>query len=306
MVEEVLYYLRPKRGEVIVDGTLGAGGHAESILQRITPGGRLIGIDRDPEAIARAQARLGEMAAAVSYYCENFRDIQSIIGGEGLDEVDGILLDLGVSSMQLDERSRGFSFRDDGPLDMRMGPDAARTAADIVNSASEDELTRILYQYGEERWARRIAQFITEARQRGPIRTTGQLEQIVKDAVPAGARRGRKHPARKTFQALRIAVNDELEDLKEGITQGIECLAPSGRIVVLTYQSLEDRIVKSTFNSLAKGTGYPPGHPLHVVPILELPIRKPVRPSEAEIESNPRSRSAKLRAAVRVGGERDA
>ena len=306
MVEEVLYYLRPKRGEVIVDGTLGAGGHAESILQRITPGGRLIGIDRDPEAIARAQARLGEMAAAVSYYCENFRDIQSIIGGEGLDEVDGILLDLGVSSMQLDERSRGFSFRDDGPLDMRMGPDAARTAADIVNSASEDELTRILYQYGEERWARRIAQFITEARQRGPIRTTGQLEQIVKDAVPAGARRGRKHPARKTFQALRIAVNDELEDLKEGITQGIECLAPSGRMVVLTYQSLEDRIVKSTFNSLAKGTGYPPGHPLHVVPILELPIRKPVRPSEAEIESNPRSRSAKLRAAVRVGGERDA
>ena len=283
MVEEVLSYLRPQRGEVIVDGTLGAGGHAEAILERITPGGRLIGIDRDPEAIARAQERLDAMAASVSYHRENFRSIRAVIDGEGVEAVDGILLDLGVSSMQLDEPSRGFSFRADAPLDMRMGPDAPRTAAEIVNEESEDELARILYRFGEERWARRIAQFMVEARTRRPIKTTGELEQVVKDAVPAGARRGRKHPARKTFQALRIAVNDELEDLKEGVAQGIECLAPAGRIVVLTYQSLEDRIVKSTFNSLAKGTGYPPGHPLHFTPTLELLTRKPVRPTEAEV-----------------------
>jgi 16S rRNA (cytosine1402-N4)-methyltransferase len=302
MVEEVLGFLRPEKGKVIVDGTLGAGGHAEAILERIAPGGRLIGIDRDPEAIARAEERLGKMAAAVSYHCENFGDILSVLGGEGVEKVDGILLDLGVSSMQLDDASRGFSFRNDGPLDMRMGPDAPRSAAEIVNEESENELTRILYKFGEERWARRIAQFIVEARQRQPIQSTGELERVVKDAVPAGARRGRKHPARKTFQALRIAVNDELEDLKEGIDDGIECLAPFGRIVVLTYQSLEDRLVKSTFNSLAKGTGYPLEDPLAMppAPILEVLTRKPVTPSEAELETNPRCRSAKLRAAMRT------
>ncbi len=302
MVSEVIAYLRPEKGKVIVDGTLGAGGHAEAILERIIPGGRLIGIDRDPEAIAGAKARLGEMAAAVSYHCENFRDIQSVLDGEGITGVDGILLDLGVSSMQLDDAARGFSFRWDGPLDMRMGPDASRSAGDIVNEDSEDELTRILYRYGEERWARRIARFIIEARERGPIRTTGEMERIVKDAVPAGARRGRKHPARKTFQALRIAVNKELENLKEGIEDGIECLAPSGRMVVLTYQSIEDRIVKSTFNSLAKGTDCPPGHPLATTSELEVLTRKPVVPSPEEIEKNPRSRSAKLRALARRGG----
>jgi len=298
MVDEVLLYLRPERGKVIVDGTLGAGGHAEAILERITPGGRLIGIDRDPEAIARAEERLGKMAEAVSYYCENFRSLLSVLDAEGIEKVDGVLLDLGVSSMQLDDPERGFSFRGDGPLDMRMGPDEQRTAADIVNQDSEDELTRILYRFGEERWARRIAQFIVEARERRPVRTTGELAKIVENAVPAGARRGRKHPARKTFQALRIAVNHELEDLKEGIAEGIGSLAPSGRIVVLAYQSLEDRIVKSTFNSLARGSDYPPGHPLDKPPILEVLTRKPVRPTPEEIEENPRCGSAKLRAAL--------
>jgi len=303
MVDEVLLYLRPERGKVIVDGTLGAGGHAEAILERITPGGRLIGIDRDPEAIARAKERLDAMAASVSYHRENFRGIRSVLDGEGIDAVDGVLLDLGVSSMQLDEAARGFSFRGDGPLDMRMGPDAPRTAAEIVNEDSEDELTRILYRFGEERWARRIAQFIVEARERRPVRTTGELAKIVENAVPAGARRGRKHPARKTFQALRIAVNHELEDLKEGIAEGIGSLAPSGRIVVLAYQSLEDRIVKSTFNSLARGSDYPPGHPLDKPPILEVLTRKPVRPTPEEIEENPRCGSAKLRAALRREGQ---
>lgn len=299
MLGEVLEYLAPEKGKVIVDGTLGAGGHAEAIAARISPGGRLIGIDRDPEAVARARDRLGEVAAKISYHCENFRDIQSVIDGEGLEEVDGVLLDLGVSSMHLDDPARGFSFRQDGPLDMRMGPDAPRTAGEILNEESEDDLTRIIYRYGDERWARRIAHFIIEARERRPIRTTQELSRIVEDAVPVSARRGRKHPARKTFQALRIAVNDEMEDLKEGIDKSIECLARSGRIVVLSYQSNEDRLVKRTFNSLAKGSGYPPGDPLYVEPVLEVLTRRPLVPSEEEVESNPRSRSAKLRAAMK-------
>ena len=303
MVAEVLDYLAPREGKVIVDGTIGAGGHAQAILERIKPTGRLIGIDRDPAAIARARERLDAVGAAVSYHCENYRNLQSLIDGEGLTVVDGILLDLGLSSMQVDDPTRGFSFRQDGPLDMRMGPDAERTAEEIVNEASEDELTRIIYNYGDERWARRIAHFIIEARERRPIRTTRELLKVVEDAVPVSARRGRKHPARKTFQALRIAVNNELDDLREAVTEGTERLAPAGRIVVLSYQSLEDRIVKRTFNSLAKGPSYPPGSPLYFEPELETKwevlTRKPVSPSTEEMERNPRSRSAKLRAAMR-------
>jgi 16S rRNA (cytosine1402-N4)-methyltransferase len=297
MVDEVIEYLAPAKGEVIVDGTLGTGGHAEAILERIAPTGRLIGIDRDPEAIAQARVRLGAFHDAVSYHRENYRDLQSILDGEGIEALDGVLLDLGVSSLQFDDPARGFSFRADGPLDMRMGPDADRTAADIINEDTEDEITRIIYRYGEERWARRIAHFIIEARGRRPIRTTGELERIVENAVPAGARRGRKHPARKTFQALRIAVNDELDDLKEGISTAIGCLASSGRIVVLSYHSLEDRVVKHTFSSLAKGSDYPPGDPLETRPVLALLTKKPVTPTQEEIDRNPRARSAKLRAA---------
>lgn len=299
MVAEVAEYLALGKGKVIVDGTVGAGGHAQSILELISPGGRLIAVDRDPQAILRAKERLGEMDGTVSYHCENYRDIRSILDREEIVSVDGILLDLGVSSLQLDDPERGFSFRQDGPLDMRMGPDARMSAADLINNESEQEISRILYVYGEERWARRIAQFIVQARERRPIRTTHQLVEVVKDAVPAGARRGRKHPARKTFQALRIAVNNELEDLKEGITGCIDCLAVAGRIVVLTYQSLEDRIVKVTYSSLAKGTDYPPARPLSD-PSLEILTKKPVRPTEAEMQDNPRSRSAKLRAAERT------
>ncbi len=305
MVTEVLDYLAPEKGKVIVDGTLGAGGHAQAILGRLGPEGRLIGIDRDPAALAEARERLGAVEAQVGYHRENYRDMQPVIDSEGLREVDGILLDLGLSSMQVDDPARGFSFRQDGPLDMRMGPDAERTAEEIVNEESEDALTRIIYNYGDERWARRIAHFIIEARERRPIRTTQELLKVVEDAVPVSARRGRKHPARKTFQALRIAVNNELDDLREAITTGIGCLAPAGRIVVLSYQSHEDRIVKRTFNSLAKGSDYPPGDPLYVEPVfepvLEVLTRKPVRPTPEETERNPRARSAKLRAAMRKG-----
>ena len=306
MVAKVIEYLAPEKGKVIVDGTLGAGGHAAAIAERISPGGRLIGIDRDPKALASARKRLGAVdTAQVGYHCENFRDLLSVLGDEGLEEVDGILLDLGLSSMQVDDPERGFSFRQDGPLDMRMGPDAEMTAEELVNEASEDELTRIIYNYGDERWARRIAHFIIEARERRPIRTTWELTKVVEDAVPVSARRGRKHPARKTFQALRIAVNDELDDLKEGIATGIKCLAPAGRIVVLSYQSHEDRLVKRTFNSLARGTDYPPGDPLYIEPVIERLTRKPVIPSEEEMETNPRSRSAKLRAAMKKGLKTD-
>jgi len=300
MVSEVIEYLKPEKGKVIVDGTVGTGGHAESILGHIRPGGRLIAIDRDPEAISKARERLGEAPPAVSYHCENYRDIRSILDSEGIERVDGILLDLGVSSIQLDDPGRGFSYRKDGPLDMRMGPDAVMSAAEIINIESEDEITRILYSYGEERWARRIAHFIIETRKRRPILTTHQLVEVVLDAVPAGARRGRKHPARKTFQALRIAVNNELDDLREAMSQGIECLAPAGRMVILTYQSLEDRIVKSTFSSLAKGSANPPGEPLLSEPMIKVLTRKPVRPEEEETLENPRSRSAKLRAGERT------
>ena len=301
MVAEVIEYLAPQKGKVIVDGTLGAGGHAAAILERIGPAGRLIGIDRDPAAITAARHRLGAMEAQVSYYRENYRDIQSVIDSEGIEEVDGILLDLGLSSLQVDDPERGFSFRHNGPLDMRMGPDAGRTAEEIVNEAPEDELARIIFNFGDERWARRIAHFIIEARERRPIRTTWELSKVVEDAVPVSARRGRKHPARKTFQALRIAVNDELADLKEGIVTGIDSLAQAGRIVVLSYQSHEDRLVKRTFNSLAKGSDYPPGDPLFTEPTIEVLTRKPLTPSVEETESNPRARSAKLRAAMRKG-----
>jgi len=301
MVAEVLEYLAPEKGKVIVDGTLGAGGHAEAIAARISPGGRIIGLDRDPTAVAEARKRLDPMGSAVSIHRENYRDLQSVLDGEGLETVDGILLDLGLSSMQVDDPDRGFSFRSDGPLDMRMGPDATRSAEEIVNSETEQELARIIFRYGDERWARRIAQFIVDARERHPLKTTRELSKVVEDAVPVSARRGRKHPARKTFQALRVAVNNELEDLREGINAGVERLAPSGRIVVLSYQSHEDRLVKRTFNSLAGGLDYPPGGPLESPQILDILTRKPVRASQEEVDGNPRARSAKLRAAERRG-----
>lgn len=301
MTAEVIEFLRPSRGQVIFDGTFGTGGHAQDILGHIAPGGRLIAVDRDPHAFQKAKERSLEVVEAASCHCKNYRDIRSILADEGIDEVNGILLDLGVSSLQLDDGGRGFSFRQDGPLDMRMGPDAPAPASELLNTLSEEEISRIIYQYGEERWARRIASFIVRARERQPVETTGQLVEIIRNAVPAGARRGRAHPARRTFQALRIAVNSELEDLKEGLQETATCLAMSGRMVVLTYHSLEDRIVKSTFGSLAKGSDLPPGtSPSR--PSFRLLNRKVVRPSPEETGANPRSRSAKLRAIERVSG----
>lgn len=304
MVREVIEFLQPGKGKVIVDATVGTGGHLLSVLEAARGESKVIGIDRDSKALEVAESRIGEISGSgeVSLHCENFRNIRSVLDREGVERVDGILLDLGLSSLQLEDSSRGFSFRQDGPLDMRMGPDAKKTAGEIVNSFSEREIAKILYQYGEERWARRIARFIIQARERKPIKSTFELVKIVEDAVPVGARRGRKHPARKTFQALRIAVNEELDNLKEAITNGVECLASGGRMVVLSYHSLEDRLVKQMFGSLARETGYPPTHPLFVAPSLVLVTKKPVVPTREEIESNPRSKSAKLRVAERREG----
>ncbi len=300
MLDEVLLYLKPQKGWVIVDATVGGGGHAEAIAQRIGPSGRIIAIDRDPKAIQVAKERLSKVPVEISFHRENYRGLCAVLDMEGVKQVNGVLFDLGVSSLQLEDASRGFSFRHDGPLDMRMDPSIKITAADILNSYSENEIERIIRVYGEERWSRRIARFVVSARRRKRIYTTSDLVKIIEDAIPVGARRGRKHPARKTFQALRIAVNNELESLRTALLEAAKSLDRAGRIVVLSYQSLEDRIVKRTLLSLAKGIPAPPGSTSLSLPLLKVLTEKPVTPSEEEREINPRSRSAKLRAAVRL------
>lgn len=291
LLAEVIEYLRPRPGGVYVDGTLGGAGHAGEVLRRIQPAGRLIGIDQDESALAAARKALAPYGEAVVFEHDNFRNIEGVLERSGHPLVDGILLDLGVSSPQLDVAERGFSYMADGPLDMRMDRRAPMTAAELVNSASRGELTRIISEYGEERWASRIAQFIENERKRGPIETTNQLVEVIKAAIPAGARRTGPHPAKRTFQALRIAVNDELGALKEALQVAAGCLAPGGRLVVISFHSLEDRCCKHTFRELAAARPEE----------LAVVTKKPVEPSEDELEQNPRARSAKLRAVERPG-----
>jgi 16S rRNA (cytosine1402-N4)-methyltransferase len=269
MADEVVRFLGG-RGTVI-DMTLGAGGHAEALLEAGVQ--RLIGIDRDPDAVETATSRLSRFGDRFTAVRTRFSQLPAV------NRVDGVLWDLGVSSMQLDRTERGFSYRNDGPLDMRMGPEG-ESAMDIVNTAPEEELARILFEFGEERRSRRVAAAIVRARTRSPITTTGELARVVAGAL--GARRGGPHPARRTFQALRIAVNRELEDLALSLPRAVEALAPGGRIVAISYHSLEDRIVKRFVNERDD---------------LEPLTKKPLRPSKREQERNPRSRSAKLRAA---------
>jgi 16S rRNA (cytosine1402-N4)-methyltransferase len=269
MADEVVRFLGG-RGTVI-DMTLGAGGHAEALLEAGVQ--RLIGIDRDPDAVETATFRLSRFGDRFTAVRTRFSQLPAV------NRVDGVLWDLGVSSMQLDRTERGFSYRNDGPLDMRMGPEG-ESAMDIVNTAPEEELARILFEFGEERRSRRVAAAIVRARTRSPISTTGELARVVAGAL--GARRGGPHPARRTFQALRIAVNRELEDLALSLPRAAEALAPGGRIVAISYHSLEDRIVKRFVNERDD---------------LEPLTKKPLRPSKREQERNPRSRSAKLRAA---------
>lgn len=304
MLREVLEYLNIAPGKTIVDCTLGGAGHSAPILERLGPEGVLIGLDRDPAALAAASERLRPLEGRARLVHANFDRLEETLKGLGISEVDGVLYDLGVSSPQLDVAERGFSFHEDAVLDMRMDPGSVVTAADLVNDLPVSELADIIRRYGEERWAGRIARFIDTARKRAPVTTTGQLAEIVKSAIPAAARRSGPHPARRTFQALRIAVNNELEALETSLRQAVEALAPRGRVCVISYHSLEDRVVKRMFRDYAVRCKCPPGLPVcrcGVVPKLTLITRRPVQPSEAEIAENPRARSAKLRVAEKIG-----
>jgi 16S rRNA (cytosine1402-N4)-methyltransferase len=300
MLEEVLAWLAPRPGGVYVDATIGAGGHAEAILRRIAPGGRLIGIDRDAEALAIAARRLAPQAASVTLRHANFTAIRRIVAEAGVEAVDGIVMDLGASSLQFDVPERGFSFTRPGPLDMRMDRSQPTTAADLVNGLPERELADLIRRYGEERFARRIARAIVRRR---PIYTTTALAEAVGAAIPRRAWPRGIHPATRTFQALRIATNHELDDLERALPEAVGALRGGGRLCVITFHSLEDRILKHTYVRLSRGCTCPPGSPLCTCGgrrWLRVLTRRPLTPSSSEIAANPRARSAKLRVAERV------
>lgn len=282
---------------IYVDGTMGGGGHSLEIAKRLTTG-RLICIDQDPNAHEAAGKRLAEYKDRITFVRDNFGNIANILDSLGIEKIDGMLLDIGVSSHQLDEAERGFSYQQDAPLDMRMNPDRPFSAYDVVNGYDEDELDRVIFAYGEERWARRIAQFIVKEREAKPIETTGELVDIIKKAVPKGARKDGPHPAKRTFQAIRIEVNGELEVLQRAIDDVAARLAVGGRLCIITFHSLEDRIVKEAFRKQENPCICPPQFPVCVCgkkPLGRVITRKPILPSKEELEENPRSRSAKLR-----------
>jgi 16S rRNA (cytosine1402-N4)-methyltransferase len=281
LLAESLELLAVRPGGLYVDGTLGLGGHASEVLRRSAPDGRFLGVDKDGETLERAMARLAPFGPRARFAQADFREIPELLAGA---LADGILLDLGVSSIQLDSAERGFSFQADGPLDMRMDRTRGETAAEVVNRTRERDLADLIFRFGEERGSRRIARAITRARERGPIRTTAELAEVVRRAAPRG--RPGLHPATRTFQALRIRVNRELEDLAQALSALAECLAPGGRLVVIAFHSLEDREVKHTFRALAT-RGF------------RLLTKKPIRPGAPELHANPRARSARLRAVAR-------
>lgn len=302
--EEAVEGLQPKAGGIYVDCTLGGAGHSLRILSRSSPDGRLIGIDQDPKAIAHAHDVLQPYKGRYTLVHDNFRHIRRIIQEDlHIPHVDGVLFDLGVSSPQLDEGERGFSYNQDAPLDMRMDPTQTFSAYDLLNTWKEEEIARILWEYGEERWAKRIASFIVKERNRTPLATTGQLVETIKAAIPAAARREGPHPAKRTFQAIRIAVNDELHVFAVALHDAVDLLRPGGRVAVITFHSLEDRIAKQSFQDMAKDCICPPELPIcqcnHQARI-QVVTRKPVLPSKEELENNPRARSAKLRIAERI------
>jgi 16S rRNA (cytosine1402-N4)-methyltransferase len=305
LLEESLDFLQPERGGVYVDVTVGLGGHASRLLER-APSASLVGLDRDPEALELAARRLHPFGDRVRLVRSDYRRVREALAEVGHATVAGILGDLGVSSLQLERASRGFSFRREGPLDMRMGPDAARTARDVVNQYSEGELVRLLKDYGEERQARRIARAIVRERERAPLETTVELRDLIHRTVglpPPHTRHrlGGIDSATRTFQALRIEVNQELEGLETFLEQAISLLERDGRLVVISYQSLEDRLVKCALRQAALGEVDPvTGRKRAETRLIELLTRKPVRATEAEVLANPRSRSARLRAARRI------
>ena len=303
LLSECIENLNIKPDGVYVDGTAGGAGHSSKIAERLD-GGLLIPIDQDEDAIKVISERLAPYGERVKIARDNFSNIKSVLEGLGIEKIDGLLLDLGCSSRQFDEPTRGFTYRyPDAPLNMRMDDRNPVTAATVLNTYSEEELKRIFWVYGEEKFSGRIARLIVEERERKPLETTGELVEIVKRAIPAKARDGGHHPAKRTFQAIRIAVNGELDVIAPAIESAARLLNPGGRIVIISFQSLEDRIVKETYKKLSEGCTCPKSLPVCVCgnkPILKLVNRKPILPTEEELMVNPRSRSAKLRIAERI------
>ena len=308
LLSECIEALHLSEGQTYVDATLGGAGHSLEVAKRIGRAGHLIGIDQDEVARKAACERLealpDDIRPTIDVVEGNFGDLDSLLVAAQVPSIDSILFDLGVSSVQIDTPARGFSFKETGPLDMRMDPRKnTLTAAEIINTYNAADLTRVIRQYSDERWASRIADFVVEARKNGPITETEQLVNIIKAAVPASARRAGGHPAKRTFQALRIEVNGELDVLQRGLEAAVRWLAPGGYIAVISYHSLEDRIVKDLFKKLSQGCTCPPDLPICVCgnkPILRVLTRKPIVPTPEEIQRNPRSRSAKLRVAQRL------
>ena len=303
LYNEIMEIMTPQPGEVFVDCTLGGGGHSKGFLERISPEGRLIGIDQDTNALAAAGANLAAYEGRVTYVHSNYSDLDRILTENAPDGVDGILFDIGVSSHQLDEKDRGFSYMQDAPLDMRMNREQELTAYTVVNTYSEDELNRILKEYGEEKWARRIAKFIVEFRADKPIETTGELVDVIRRAIPKGAREEGSHPAKRTFQAIRIEVNDELGVLSRTISTAVKHLKKGGRLGIISFHSLEDRIVKEQFRYFASDCICPPEMPFcqcDKVSEVKILTRKPVVATKEELAGNSRAKSAKFRAVEKI------
>ena len=290
MLREVIDYLNPGPGKIIVDATLGTGGHSFEILKRITPGGKLIGIDRDEDSLAICRKRLSEFSSSCEFVHGNFVDLDQILEKLGIDKVDGIVFDLGISTYQLKDPERGFSFQQEGPLDMRLDKSSYISAYDLVNNLNESEISNMLWSFGEERWHNRIARLLVEERRNQPISTTTQLAALVMRAIPYRYRKGyyRIHPATRTFQAVRIAVNRELEILETAVKKAVAILGKKAKICVISFHSLEDRVIKHTFRAL-KADG-----------LIDIVTAKPLTPAPSEVIANPSSRSSKFRVAERI------
>lgn len=303
LFNECIDNLNIKPDGIYVDGTLGGGGHSSGICEKLGPDGILIGIDRDKDAINAASQRLKDYECKKIFVQDNYSNIKGVLDQLGIEEIDGALLDLGVSSFQLDNEERGFSYMNEAPLDMRMNQDDSFSAFQVVNEYSQQELFRIIKEYGEEKWASRIASFIVKAREGKPIETTTQLVDVIKAAIPASARRNGPHPAKRTFQAIRIEVNDELGQLEKAVDNFCDVLAEEGRLCIITFHSLEDRIVKNIFNTRANPCTCPKEFPVCIcgkVADVKKVSGKPIVPSKEELEENPRSRSAKLRVSEKI------
>lgn len=306
---ESLEHLNIKPDGIYVDGTLGGGGHASGICRQLSPEGTLIGIDRDRDALDAAEERLKEYPCRKILVQNNYSQIKNILADLDIDRIDGGILDLGVSSFQLDNRDRGFSYMQDAPLDMRMNQEDSFTAYEVVNTYSERELTEVIRNYGEEKWASRISKFIVQQRNKKPVSSTGELVEVIKAAIPASARRNGPHPAKRTFQAIRIEVNDELGQLENAVGAFCDVLAEGGRLCIITFHSLEDRIVKEQFNRRANPCTCPKEFPVCVcgkTADIRKVSGKPIVPAESESGENPRARSAKLRVVekMKIGEKR--